>query len=104
LWPQDYTVRAGHRLILVVSTETTEWDIAKFPYYTGTPGLPTVQLSYEHSESYITLPIVASVSSGYSLFNGTAPAAVPEAPLMPLLMVIGLGAGALLMRRRLHRS
>ncbi len=99
LWPQDYTVRAGHRLILIVSTETTEWDIAKLPFYTGTVGLPTAQLSYEHSESYITLPIV-NATSGDSLFDGSAPASVPDAPLAPLLIVAGLGGGALLMRRR----
>ena len=97
LWPQDYTLRAGHRLILVVSTETTEWDVPK-PY--GTPGLPTVQLNYEQGQSYVTLPIVG-VSSADALFT-SAPVQTPEASGAALLLLIpgAAGFGLLLKRRR----
>jgi len=100
LWPQDYTIRAGHRVILVVSTETTEWDVPKA--YTGTPGVPTVQLDYEQGQSYITLPLVG-VTSGDSLFNG-ASAAVPDSPFAPLLVLAGLPVVAVLLRRRGRHS
>jgi len=97
LWPQDYTVHAGHRLILVVSTETTEWDIPKV--YNGAPGAPTVQLGYEQSQSYITLPIVGPLKNGDDLFNGSKPA-VPDAPAIPLLVIAG-AVSAMLVRRRI---
>jgi X-Pro dipeptidyl-peptidase len=100
LWPQDYTAHAGHRLVLLISTETDDWDVPKV--YDGTPGLPTVQLGYEHSESYITLPVVGSISNGDVLFTNPGPT-VPEAPSTPLLLVFpGIAAVALLLRRRIH--
>jgi X-Pro dipeptidyl-peptidase len=99
LWPQDYTVRAGHRLILVVTTETTEWDIPKV--YDGAPGLPTVQLGYEQSQSYITLPLMG-VTNADSIFTGPG-AQIPEAPTAPLLVVLpGVAGAAMLIRRRLR--
>jgi hypothetical protein len=99
LWPQDYTVHAGHRLILVVTTETTEWDIPKV--YDGTPGLPTVQLGYEQSQSYVTLPLMG-VTNADSLFNGPA-VQIPETPAAPLLLVFpGVAGAALLIRRRMR--
>jgi predicted acyl esterase len=99
LWPQDYTVHAGHRLILILSTETTEWDIAKLATSTDV-GAPTAQIAYEQSQSYITLPIVG-VSNGDSLFSGTT--VVPEAPLTPSLALAALGGAALVIRRRRSR-
>lgn len=102
LWPQDYTVRAGHRLILMISTETTEWDVPKLALSTDL-GLPTAQIAYEQSQSYITLPLV-NASSGDSLFNGPAQA-VPDAPFAPLLLVLPalMGAAVLTRRQRLAR-
>lgn len=53
--PADYTVRAGHRLVLLVQTETSEWAIPK-PY--PVPSVPTVRINYESGQSYLTLPVV----------------------------------------------
>ena len=100
LWPQDYTVHAGHRLILILSTETTEWDIAKLATSTDI-GAPTAQIDYEQSQSYITLPAVG-VSNGDDLFNGSA--AVPESPLTPALIVAGLAGVVVVARRRRSRG
>ena len=99
LWPQDYTVRAGHRLVLLVSTETADWDLPKA--YTGTPASATVQLDYQQGQSYLTLPIVGAVT-GDALFSGPGPN-VPEAPWSPLLLLAGLPVcGAAIARRRLR--
>ena len=98
LWPQDYTVRAGHRLVLLISTETADWDLPKA--YDGAPSSPTVQLNYEQGQSYLTLPIVGAVN-GDSIFSGPPPN-VPDAPWAPLLVVFGVcgAAFAAVVRRK----
>ncbi|MFN2583012.1 MAG: CocE/NonD family hydrolase, partial [Candidatus Dormibacteria bacterium] len=100
LWPHDYTVRAGHRLILILSTETADWDVPKLSTSTDT-GAPTAQINYEQSQSYITIPMVG-VTSGDALFSSAAN--VPDAPWAPLLLLAGLPIGcAAIARRRLRR-
>ena len=99
LWPTDYTVRAGHRLVLLVSTEIADWGTPK-PYPDPTTS-PTVQLGYEQAQSYLTLPVVGSVASPTDLFQPAA--AVPEVPLPLALPLVGLGILPLARRRR-HRS
>jgi X-Pro dipeptidyl-peptidase len=101
LWPQDYTVRAGHRLILILSTETTDWDVPKFSTSTDL-GAPTAQIDYEQSQSYITLPLVG-VSSGDSIFNGPQ-STVPEVPVTPMLVTVGFAGAVVVARRRRSRA
>ena len=60
LWPTDYTFRAGHRLVLLVSTETLEW--AKSKVYDVPTDSPTVTIDYARGQSYLTLP--AALASG----------------------------------------
>lgn len=98
LWPQDYTVRAGHRLVLILSTETTDWDVPKFATSLDT-GSATARIDYEQSQSYITLPIVG-VTSGDELFGSTPPTQVPEAPAVSLFAAISVAAAALLIKVR----
>ena len=54
LWPTDYTVHAGHRLVLLVSTETLEW--AKSKAYGLASDSPVVQIDYSAGQSYLTVP------------------------------------------------
>lgn len=85
LWPTDYTVRAGHRLVLLVSTEIADWAIPKL--YTDDPtSSPTVQLDYQKAQSYLTLPLVSPVAG---VFSGPS-ATVPDAPWVPLLPLVTL--------------
>ena len=60
LKPTDYTVRPGHRLVLLLSTETLEW--AKSKVYDVPTDDPTVTIDYAQGQSFLTLP--AAVSSG----------------------------------------
>ena len=60
LKPTDYTFRAGHRLVLLISTETLEW--AKSKLYDVPADDPTVTIDYKQGQSYLTLP--AAVASG----------------------------------------
>jgi predicted acyl esterase len=53
LKPTDYTVRAGHRVVLLMSTETLEWAKSKLP---DTPASNTVTVDYAQGQSYLTLP------------------------------------------------
>ena len=92
-------MHAGHRLILILSTETTEWDIAKLGTSTDI-GAPTAQIGYEQSQSYITLPLVG-VSNGDSIFSTVV--VTPEAPFAPALVIVGLAGTAVVIRRRRSR-
>jgi X-Pro dipeptidyl-peptidase len=58
--PTDYTFRAGHRLVLLISTETLEW--AKSKVYDLPSADPTVTIDYQRGQSRLTLP--AALSSG----------------------------------------
>ena len=54
LFPTDYTVRKGHRLVLLVQTEDLDWAFAK-PYPTASD--PTVQIDWSKAQSWLTLPV-----------------------------------------------
>jgi len=56
LFPTDYTVRAGHRLVLLVQTEDVDWAIAK-PYPVAVD--PTVQIDWSKGQSWLSLPVAA---------------------------------------------
>jgi X-Pro dipeptidyl-peptidase len=96
LWPTDYTVRAGHRLLLLVSTEAIDWGIAK-PYSDPSTS-PTVQLGYEQAQSYLTLPVVGTVVSSDALFQ--PPNQLPDVPLPAVLPLLALAVAVPLARRR----
>jgi X-Pro dipeptidyl-peptidase len=93
--PTDYTIRAGHRVVLLMSTETLEWAKSKLP---DTPANNTVTLNYQDGKSWLELP--ASVESG-DPFNGNAQ--LPETPLtvlLPIAALVATGAGLAVRRRR----
>ena len=96
LWPTDYTVRAGHRLVLLVSTEIADWGTPK-PYSDPTTS-PTVQLDYEQAQSYLTLPVVGAVSGTGGLFQ--PPAQVPDVRLPMLLPLVALAVAVAVAGRR----
>jgi X-Pro dipeptidyl-peptidase len=57
LFPTDYTVRKGHRLVLLVQSEDLDWAIAKpDPARTS----PVVQIDWSTAQSSLTLPVVGS--------------------------------------------
>jgi len=57
LFPTDYTVRKGHRLVLLVQSEDLDWAIAKpDPARTN----PTVMIDWGNGQSTLTLPVVGS--------------------------------------------
>ncbi|MFL5824452.1 MAG: CocE/NonD family hydrolase [Solirubrobacteraceae bacterium] len=58
--PTDYTFRAGHRLVLLISTETLEWGKSKL--YDIPTADPTVTIDYKQGQSRLILP--AAVSGG----------------------------------------
>jgi X-Pro dipeptidyl-peptidase len=58
LKPTDYTFRAGHRIVLLISTETVEW--AKSKLYDLPTTDSTVAIDYKRGESYLTLPAASS--------------------------------------------
>jgi X-Pro dipeptidyl-peptidase len=58
LKPTDYTFRAGHRIVLLISTETLEW--AKSKVYDLPTTDPTVTIDYTRGQSYLTLPATRS--------------------------------------------
>jgi X-Pro dipeptidyl-peptidase len=57
LFPTDYTVRKGHRLVLLVQSEDLDWAIAK-----PDPGRtsPTVTIDWANAQSTLTLPVVGN--------------------------------------------
>jgi X-Pro dipeptidyl-peptidase len=59
LFPTDYTVRKGHRLVLLVQSEDVDWAVAK-----PDPGRtsPTVTLDWSRGQSTLTLPVVGRTS------------------------------------------
>ncbi|MDQ1705908.1 MAG: X-Pro dipeptidyl-peptidase [Frankiaceae bacterium] len=57
LFPTDYTVRKGHRLVLLVQTEDLDWAIAK-PY--PDPSDPTVRIDWSKAQTWLQLPVVGS--------------------------------------------
>jgi X-Pro dipeptidyl-peptidase len=60
LKPTDYTFRRGHRIVLLISTETLEW--AKSKVYDIPTANPRVTIDYGRGQSYLTLP--AAVPTG----------------------------------------
>ena len=59
LFPTDYTVRKGHRLVLLVQSEDLDWAVAKaYP----DPTDPTVQIDWSKGQSWLQLPAVGSTS------------------------------------------
>ena len=58
LKPTDYTFLAGHRIVLLISTETLEW--AKAKVYDIPTANPTVTIDYKQGQSYLILPAAAS--------------------------------------------
>jgi X-Pro dipeptidyl-peptidase len=54
LFPTDYTVRAGHRLVLLVQPEDVDWAFAK-PL--ASPSNPTVRIDWSRGQSWLTLPL-----------------------------------------------
>jgi X-Pro dipeptidyl-peptidase len=57
LFPTDYTVRKGHRLVLLVQSEDLDWAIAK-PDPTATSA--NVSIDWSSAQSTLTLPVVGS--------------------------------------------
>jgi X-Pro dipeptidyl-peptidase len=57
LFPTDYTVRKGHRLVLLVQSEDLDWAIAK-PDPARTD--QTVTIDWTKGQSTLTLPVVGS--------------------------------------------
>jgi X-Pro dipeptidyl-peptidase len=55
LFPTDYTVRKGHRLVLLVQTEDVDWAIAK-PDPAAVD--PTVRIDWGRGQSWLDLPVV----------------------------------------------
>jgi X-Pro dipeptidyl-peptidase len=62
LFPTDYTVRKGHRLVLLVQTEDLDWAIAK-PY--PNPSDPTVRIDWSKGQSWLELPVVGSARGAF---------------------------------------
>jgi X-Pro dipeptidyl-peptidase len=54
LFPTDYTVRAGHRLVLLVQPEDADWA---FPKPLASPSDPTVRVDWSHGQSWLALPV-----------------------------------------------
>jgi len=108
LKPTDYIFRAGHRIVLLVQTETVEWAIAKPPPACTTPTTtdPTCTLftvGYQQGQTSLTLPVVGGTSAA-DFFAPQPAASVPEVPLPVLLPLLGaltaLAMGGLARRRR----
>jgi predicted acyl esterase len=55
LFPTDYTVRKGHRVVLLVQSEDVDWVFAK-PLAAATD--PTVRVDWSHGQSWLSLPVV----------------------------------------------
>jgi X-Pro dipeptidyl-peptidase len=85
LKPTDYTVRAGHQVILLMSTETLEWAKSKAP----PAGSTSVAVDYDKGQSWLELP--GAVDSGDPF--GANPV-LPEAPLVVLLPIAAVGMTA----------
>ena len=67
--PTDYVFRAGHRIVLLVQTETLEWATAK-PYPgCDDPGCATFRVLYEDGRTSLTIPVVGEVTDPRSLFG-----------------------------------
>ena len=62
LFPTDYTVRKGHRLVLLVQSEDLDWAIAK-PY--PVPVDPSVQIDWSNGQSWLSLPIASGASHAF---------------------------------------
>jgi len=59
LFPTDYTVRKGHRLVLLVQSEDLDWAIAKPDPARSDP---TVTIDWANAQSTLTLPVVGGVA------------------------------------------
>jgi X-Pro dipeptidyl-peptidase len=57
LFPTDYTVRKGHRLVLLVQSEDLDWAMAKPDPARSDP---TVTIDWTQAQSTLTLPVVGS--------------------------------------------
>ena len=62
LFPTDYTVRKGHRLVLLVQSEDLDWAIAK-PYPVAVD--PTVQIDWGRGQSWLSLPIATGAARAF---------------------------------------
>jgi X-Pro dipeptidyl-peptidase len=56
LFPTDYTVRRGHRLVLLVQSEDVDWA---FPKPLASPSNPTVQIDWSKGQSWLDLPEIS---------------------------------------------
>jgi X-Pro dipeptidyl-peptidase len=57
LFPTDYTVRAGHRLVLLVQSEDADWA---FPKPLSSPADPTVGIDWSRGQSWLDVPEASS--------------------------------------------
>jgi X-Pro dipeptidyl-peptidase len=55
LFPTDYTVRKGHRLVLLVQSEDLDWV---FPKPLASTTDPTVRIDWSNGQSWLSLPVV----------------------------------------------
>jgi X-Pro dipeptidyl-peptidase len=56
LFPTDYTVRKGHRLVLLVQSEDVDWAFAK-PL--ASPRNPSVQIDWSKGQSWLDVPEIS---------------------------------------------
>jgi X-Pro dipeptidyl-peptidase len=66
--PQDYTFKKGHLIGLNISTEITEWNLAK-PYPCSAPGCETVQIDWTKGQTKLVLPVVGSPEKAGAAFG-----------------------------------
>jgi X-Pro dipeptidyl-peptidase len=62
LFPTDYTVRKGHRLVLLVQSEDVDWAFAK-PY--PVPVDPSVQIDWSRAQTWLSLPIASGAAHAF---------------------------------------
>ena len=55
LFPTDYTVRKGHRVVLLVQSEDVDWV---FPKPLAAETDPTVRVDWSRGQSWLSLPVV----------------------------------------------
>jgi predicted acyl esterase len=56
LFPTDYTVRKGHRLVLLVQPEDVDWA---FPKPLASPSNPNVQIDWSKGQSWLDIPEIS---------------------------------------------
>ena len=93
LKPTDYTIRAGHRVVLLMSTETLEWAKSKVP----PTGSTSVTVDYDKGQSWLELP--AAVDSGDPFAPGADLPETPVVVLLPIVAAVMTAAGYAIRRR-----